>query len=374
MYSHLLQPITIRNKTIKNRVCFPPVGLAIDGNEDGSLDKRKHRLYLEIAQGGAGLITVGYTAVQENGRHRPEQAGLWCNEQIPSFQSLTNDLHKNGTTVFVQLHHAAVRTMDSISLDKVAPSKIEGFPVREITTEEIHQLRNDFIAAAVRAKKAGFDGVELHAAHGYMLSLFASPMYNHRTDNYGGSLENRIRIQTEIICGIHEACGPDFIVGSRIGGNEPTYTEGVQIAMLLEREGADYLSVSFGMDQHYNLTTPYWKPTPWPDGFRGNSVVYAASLIKQQISIPVIAVRSICTAERGEWLLEHNHADIIAYARPMLVTPHFVRNIQNGIEPASECLDCPCCKWFLDPRKCPIEKNTVEIFFSINNIFHPDIK
>lgn len=198
--------------------------------------------------------------------------------------------------------------------------------------------------------------MELHAAHGYLLSLFSSPLYNHRTDEYGGSLYNRVRLQTEIIQGIHKACGINFIVGSRIGGNEPSYKEGIAIAKLLEQSGADYLSISFGIDNHYNLSTPYWKPPPWPEGFRGNSVVYAASLIKQQVNIPIIAVRSICTAERGEWLLENGHADLVAYARPMLVSPDFVNNIQNNEEPASECLDCTCCQWFSDPRKCPIEK------------------
>lgn len=356
MYKRLFSPIQICNSVIKNRFSFPPVGLAIDADENGIPDIRKHNLYRKIAQGGAGLITVGYTAVQKDGRHRLEQAGLWSDDQIPAFRRLTDDLHCCGATVFIQLHHAATRTQDSVSTDKVAPSEIPGLPVRAMTLQEIHHLRDDFIRAAVRAQKAGFDGIELHAAHGYLLSLFASPLYNHRTDEYGGSLENRIRLQSEIIQGIHQACGNDFIIGSRIGGNEPTFEDGIAIAKLLEQAGADYLSISFGMDDHYNLSTPYWKPTPWPEGFRGNSVVYAASLIKQQVNIPIIAVRSICTVERGEWLLEHGHADIIAYARPMLTNPDFVNNIQNGIEPPTECLDCPCCQWFTDPRNCPIEK------------------
>lgn len=356
MYGSLFQPVTIGKKTIKNRICFPPVGLSIDAGPDGILDGRKARLYERIADGGAGLITVGYTAVQKDGRHRPEQAGLWCDDQIPAFRRLTDALHARGATVFVQLHHAATRTQDSVSTDKVAPSPIGGLPVRAMTTAEVRQLREDFIAAARRAQLAGFDGVELHAAHGYLLSLFASPLYNHRTDEYGGTPENRVRLQAEIIRGIHRVCGPDFIAGSRIGGNEPGFAEGIAVARQLEQAGADYLSVSFGLDDHYDLSTPYWLPTPWPEGFRGNSVVYAASLIKRQVGVPVIAVRSICTAERGAWLVENGHADLVAYARPMLAEPNFVANIRNGVEPASECLDCPCCRWFTDPRQCPVEK------------------
>lgn len=353
MESNLFSPIQIKTKHIKNRFCFPSVGLSIDADPNGILSDAKHDLYIKIAQGGVGLIVVGYTAVQRNGRHRPEQAGLWSDDQIPSFRKLTDNLHACGATIFVQLHHAGSRVRDSVSMDKVSPSEIPGLPVRAMTVNEIHQLRDDFIAAALRAKKAGFDGVELHAAHGYLLSLFASPLYNHRTDEYGGSPENRVRLQSEIIHGVHRVCGEDFIIGSRIGGNEPTYAEGIAIARILENAGTDYLSVSFGLDSHYNLTTTYWKPAPGPDGFHGNRVVYAASLIKQQVSVPVIAVRSICTAERGDWLLNNNHADIIAYARPMLVSPEFVNNIKKGVDPASRCLDCPRCQWFTDPLKCP---------------------
>lgn len=355
MFERLFQSITIRNKTIKNRFCCPPYGMDIDAEPDtGIVAERKIRFYEEIARGGTGLIIMGYTAVQKDGRARVCQPGLWDDSQIEPFRGLADRLHKYGAVVIPQLHHGGAKVPTDVCPDIVSPSPIESHGSRAMTLEEVHQLRDDFISAAVRAKKAGLDGVELHAAHCYLLSQFSSPLYNHREDPYGGSLENRMRLQTEIIRGIRAACSDDFIVGARIGGNDPGYEEGIEKARLLEAAGADYLSISFGMDDHYNMDTMYWLPTKGPEGFPYNTVVYSASLIKKAVSIPIIAVRSICTPERGEWLLENGHADLIAYGRPHLTNPDFVSRIQQGTSPATECLDCPACRWFTDPNKCPI--------------------
>lgn len=355
-YPQLFQPVTIGDKVVKNRFCFPPVGLEMDAVGDtGCIIEQRARQYLQIAEGGAGFITMGYTAVRKNGRGRKGQLGLWSDHQIQPFRRLTDQLHGYGATVLVQLHHSGAKVPEEIEKDRISASEIEEFHAREMTVKEIHELKDDFVAAAVRAKKAGFDGVELHAAHCYLLSQFSSPLYNHRKDEFGGSARNRIRLHTDIIRGIHEMCGTDFIVGARIGGNDPAYEDGITNAKILEAAGCDYLSISFGLDAiHYNMNTLYWRPTPWPAGFRGNTVVYSAGLIKKEVNIPVIAVRSICTAERGEWLLKNGHADIIAYARPMLTNPDFVTRISKGVEPETECMDCQCCQWFLDPDKCPV--------------------
>ena len=326
-----------------------------DPQTGGPLENRL-RQYEAVAAGGVGLIVVGITAVQKNARLRTGEFGLWEDSQIELFRPLTEAIHRHGALATVQLHHAGARVQPEVCGRRVAPSPVPAYHARAMTHAEVQRLRDDFIAAARRAQQAGFDGVELHAAHGYLLSLFASPRYNHRTDEYGGSLENRVRLQTEILRGAREVCGTDFILASRIGGNEPTYAEGVQIAKLLEQTGADYISVSFGLDDHYGLDTPYWQPTPAPDWFDGNAVTYGASLVRQAVHVPVVAVRSICTADHGEWLLENGHADLIAYARPMLTNPDFVNRIRNGIEPATECLNCNACRWFTDPAACPIEK------------------
>ena len=357
MYDALFAPIQIGRRIAKNRFCFPSVGLPYDADPQtgGPLENRL-RQYEAVAAGGVGLIVVGITAVQKSARLRTGEFGLWEDAQIELFRPLTDAIHRHGALATVQLHHAGARVQPEVCGRRVAPSPIPSCHAREITHTEVQQPRDDFIAAARRAQQAGFDGVELHAAHGYLLSLFASPRYNHRTDEYGGSLENRVRLQTEILRGAREVCGTDFILASRIGGNEPTYAEGVQIAKLLEQAGADYISVSFGLDDHYDLDTPYWQPTPAPDWFDGNAVTYGASLVRQAVHVPVVAVRSICTAKRGEWLLENGHADLIAYARPMLTNPDFVNRIRNGIEPATECLNCSACRWFTDPAACPIEK------------------
>lgn len=364
----LFQPLKINGKFIKNRICFPSVGLLKDGDPyTGSPTLGRIVHYEQIAAGGPGLVVVGITAVQKHARLRLGEFGLWENGSIPGFRRMVEAIHSHGAMATVQLHHAGARVHPTVYSEKVAPSPIPAFGAREMTLAEIHQLREDFIVAAARAQRAGFDGVELHAAHGYLLSLFASPRYNHRQDEYGGSLENRVRLQTEIIQGIHKVCGAGFIAASRIGGNEPSYQEGVSIAQHLEQAGANYISVSFGLDDHYDLGTSYWKPVAGPDGFIGNGVVYGASLICQAVKVPVIAVRSIRTAQRGEWLLKNGHADMVAYARPMLTNPDFVHRMEQEIEPASECLDCPACKWFATPEQCPVERQHGRNFY--HNLF-----
>lgn len=357
MYDALFSPLQIGQRTMKNRFCFPSVGLPYDADPatGGPLPNRLSQ-YEAIAAGGTGLVVVGITSVQKSARLRTGEFGLWNDGQVNLFRPLTEAIHRHGALATVQLHHAGARVAPDISACRVAPSPIPEYGCRAMTQEEICHLRDDFIAAARRAQLAGFDGIELHAAHGYLLSLFASPLYNHRTDLYGGSLENRLRLQTEILQGARQVCGPNFLLASRIGGNEPTYAEGVAAAKLLEAAGADYISVSFGLDDHYDLSTPYWLPSPAPHWFDGNAVTYGASLVKQAVSIPVVAVRSICTAARGEWLLQNGHTDIVAYARPMLTNPDFVSRIKAGIDPATECLNCPQCRWFTDPGKCPVEQ------------------
>ena len=357
MYDVLYSPLRVGGRQMKNRFCFPSVGLPYDADPyTGGPNENRLRQYEAVAAGGAGLIVVGITSVQKNARLRTGEFGLWADEQIELFRPLTEAIHRHGALATVQLHHAGARVKPEVCIDRVAPSPIPSHGARAMTLDEIQRLRDDFIAAARRAQLAGFDGIELHAAHGYLLSLFASPRYNHRTDRYGGSLENRARLQAEILQGARQVCGPDFLLASRIGGNEPTYAEGMEIAQLLERAGADYISVSFGLDDHYDLSSRYWRPAPAPDWFDGNAVTYGASVIKKAVSVPVVAVRSICTAERGEWLLENGHADIIAYARPMLTNPDFVQRIQAGTQPATECLNCVKCQWFTNPGACPIEK------------------
>ena len=364
MESTLFTPLKIGVRTVKNRFCFPSVGLMQDGDpETGSPTDARTAHYERIAAGGPGFIVVGITAVQKNARLRRGEFGLWDDAPIEGFARLTSAIHRHGAVTVVQLHHAGARVQPEVCSERVSPSDIPEFGARAMTTEEVRRLRDDFIAAAERAARAGFDGIELHAAHGYLLSLFASPRHNRRADEYGGSLENRVRLQTEIISGIRAVCGGGFIIGSRIGGNEPTYAEGAAIARLLEQAGADYISVSFGLDDHYDVGTRFWTPSPGPEGFWGNCVVYGASVVRRAVKVPVVAVRSICTAEHGAWLVENGHADLVAYARPMLTNPDFVRRIEQGQTPAAECLDCPACQWFLHPERCPVEKRRGHDFY-----------
>ena len=348
----LFEPITIRKTIIKNRIVFPPVvrvGMEAPNGIPGQ-DRIAH--YEQLASNGIGLIILEACCIHPDGRLYPSQLGLWDDDQIEGMSRLVATIHNKGAACVAQIHHGGGKTHPEVNMNPIGPSSYVtegGSQVRQASIEELEAVCTQFIAAAVRAEKAGADGVELHGAHGYLLSEMASPLHNKRSDAYGGPLENRLRLALEIISGIRESTREDFVVGYRMGGTEPTHADGVEIAKLLEAAGVDYLHVSYGIpkpqDEHRHISR----------NFPYNSVVYGASLVKQAVRVPVIAVNRIDTIERGEWLLQNGHADMVAYARPMLADVDFLKHAMAGEK--SGCIYCnPRCFWFTDSSKCPARR------------------
>lgn len=200
----------------KNRFMLAPLTNR-QSYEDGQLsDDELHWLTMR-AKGQFGIVLTCASHVQAIGKGFPGQLGIFSDQHIPGHQKLTTSLHAYGSLALIQLHHAGMRSPAELNQQPpVCPSPNEKFGARELSLAEVLQLRDDFIKAAVRAKKSGYDGVEVHGAHGYILTQFLSAEINHRTDAYGGSLENRARILFEIIDGIRNACGKDFIIGTRL--------------------------------------------------------------------------------------------------------------------------------------------------------------
>jgi 2,4-dienoyl-CoA reductase-like NADH-dependent reductase (Old Yellow Enzyme family) len=225
---------------------------------------------------------------------------------------------------------------------------MRGQKARALSHDELVQLREDFINAAERVKKAGFDGIELHGAHGYLLNQFSSPQVNKREDGYGGDISGRLRLAGEIITGIRQRLGSDFIICCRMGGNEPSLEDGVRIAMELERLGVDMLHVSAsGFSEN--------KPAV-PEGFPYNWIVYCGVEIKRHVSVPVIAVNEIKTPERAAFLIENNLADFAAIGKDLLADPEWANKARES-RSISSCLSCRPCKWFTIPEKCPKHKD-----------------
>ncbi len=388
-YGTLFSPIKIGNVEIKNRICMAPM-LMDFGQFDGRTTEQLMNYYEERAKGGTGLIITEITRVNDvTGGSAFAQLGMSHDYQIEGMAELAKRIHSHGSKLFVQLHHPGRQNMGlligtlplSIACDKampffksmlykvvpagkllmkhhlvprvVAPSKCENSYFsdgnnRALTKKEIKNLINDFIAAAERVKKSGCDGVQLHASHGYLLQQFLSPNTNKRTDEYGGSLENRMRFILEIISGIKEKCGKDFPIIVRLtvdecysmigkAGKGYDLTEGVEMAKRLEKAGVDAIDVSSASYDTFN----YWlEPTSFECGWRK----YMAQAVKNAVSIPVIAANLIRSPEQAEAQLNEGAQDMISLGRPHIADPYWAKKAESGHpEDIKRCICCLYC-------------------------------
>ena len=201
---------------MKNRFMLAPM-TNTQSHDDGTLGDDEYNWLVMRAKGGFGLTMTCASHVQANGRGFSGQLGIFNDEQIAGHSKLAAAIKAEGSLAVIQIFHAGVRSpKELVAGGPVAPSNHEKSGSRALSLAEVRELRDNFIAAAIRAKQSGYDGVELHGAHGYILCQFLSPKYNSRDDEYGGSLENRARLTFEIIKGIREACGPKFLLGLRL--------------------------------------------------------------------------------------------------------------------------------------------------------------
>lgn len=202
--------------TMKNRFMLAPMTNQ-QSHADGRLSEDEFKWLTMRAKGGFGLVMTCASHVQKVGQGFPGQLGIFSDEHIPGHERLASEIQSYGSLAVIQLHHAGMRSpSEVIGEEAVCPSRSEKHGARALSYDEVIQLRDDFISAAIRAKNAGYDGVEVHGAHGYILTQFISEDINNRTDKYGGSLENRSRILFEIIDGIRESCGKEFLLGVRL--------------------------------------------------------------------------------------------------------------------------------------------------------------
>lgn len=354
MYEKLFSPGMIGCVSIKNRLVMSPMGTNVAGL-DGAPTEEMIAFYEARAIGGVGLIYTEVCRVNDvHGAAMLRQLSLTHDRNIEPMSRLTSAVHKHGTKIFCQLHHPGRETSRALlgGAPVVAPSaimcKFTKEETRALTHDEVVELVQQFIDAAVRAQKAGFDGVELHAAHGYLLNQFLSPYTNKRTDEYGGSFENRMRFITEIITGIHRACGGDFPVTVRISVDEfldktgvsEDYIhtkDGVQIAMYLEKVGAAAINVSCGI---YETGVTIIEPVTYPQGWRTPFV----KAVKDHVSVPVIAVSAVREPAFAEKLLEDGVQDFVSMGRGWLADEDWGIKAQEGREKEiRKCIGCLNC-------------------------------
>jgi 2,4-dienoyl-CoA reductase-like NADH-dependent reductase (Old Yellow Enzyme family)/thioredoxin reductase len=347
-YQNIFKEGKLGNLTLKNRIVMPPMGTNLAG-PDGEVTDQLIAYYEERAKGGTGLIIVEFTCVDyEYGKGFIRQLRLDDNRFIPGIHAVANAVHKYGAKVFVQIHHAG-RQSNSLLINgkqSVAPSGIAcaavGETPRELTTAEVKELVNKFVQTAIRCKQAGIDGVEVHGAHGYLINQFLSPEANLRTDEYGGSFENRMRFIEEIIVGIREKCGKDYPVTVRLSVDE--FIEGginlelgKDICRYLEKLGVDGLHISCGT---YDSMDKIIESPLFEQGWR----VYLAEEIKKEVKIPVITVGSIREPQFVENILAEGKADFVAIGRGLIADPNWVTKTMEGCEAEiRKCINCLHC-------------------------------
>ena len=333
----LFEPLVIRNTTIKNRICLPPMITFGSGAFAG--EERKNH-YRQIAEGGVGLIIVEATCVTEEGQLGLGQMGIWDDKQIEGLKGIADAIHQAGSTAVIQIHHAGVVGIDThLCPDAyVLNPDVTG---KKLTLEEITAITDAFIQAGRRAYLAGFDGVELHGCHSYLISQFLNNRVNKREDIYGTNPEKFV---LDIIKGFRNLVSEDFILGIRLGAFEPTLEDGIRHARMFEEAGIDFLDISYGFTREHEPFAP--------EGFPYQDIIYAAGEIKKQCHVPVFAVNQIRTAEQAQGVLDLTDVDMVDIGRAMLVDYQWANKVKTGSTP-DPCLGCKTCRWYPDGAKCP---------------------
>lgn len=389
----LFNETSISGISVKNRIIRSAThdGLA---DENGAPSEKLIAKYENLAKNEIGCIITGYAAVSPNGvSPYPRMMKIFDDGVIEKYKELTDAVHRHNTPVILQIAHCGRQTSSkAIGLQKVAPSNVlhTFYPdkAKELTDAEIHEIINDFVSAAVRAEKAGFDGVQLHGGHGYLLHDFLSPYGNRRKDRWGGSLENRCKIVELIIKGIKEKTNiPVWIKLSaednRKGGMN--IESSVEICKRLEKAGCDAIEVSCGTVQDgmntmrselmpMNAVFRYREPcASFPEWLNKIALPAAnlinplirqpkplenfnidnAAIIKKNISVPVIAVGGIHKLSDMEDFLCKEKADFISMCRPFICEPDLAKKLKNG-QTQAKCIMCNYCGLVIEkePTRC----------------------
>ena len=388
-YDMLLSPMNIGTLTVKNRAVMTAAEMSL-GQTNGCPTEKMMAYYEERAKGGIGLIIPGICRVNDMGAASTfTQLSMANDYNIEPMREFVRRIHRHGAKLAIQLHHpgrqgyaSSINTLPvvipvverfpkvlealfrctplllgleekKICFSVQSPSKCElsahgATRIHAMSRREVKKLIADFVAAAERCKKAGVDAVELHGGHGYMIQQFLSPNTNRRTDEYGGSFENRLRFLREIVEGIRERCGRDYPLIVRLTVDEMYdkigmpgkgygLEEGKRIAKRLEELGVDAINVTSACYDVYNR---WLEPTSYEPGWRA----YLAKEIKSVVSIPVIAANFMRSPEQAERQLEEGYQDFIGSARSFICEPHWIKKIEEGHpEQIRRCVGCLHC-------------------------------
>lgn len=361
-FEHLFSPIKVGNVTVPNRIVHVPTDIS-SGNADGSVNERVIRYHEEIAKGGTGLIIVGAsTPDKDTGRPTVTCLSVDADYYIPGLHRLAHAMKRHGAIACLQIQHpgrqAAYPRKNQISCSDMvselpgsagheviyAGDTAKGKIARAMTIDEIYDMIEKYAEGAWRVQQAGFDCVELHGAHGYLIAQFLSPYTNTRNDRFGGSLKNRMRFLLEIVDRIKRKCGPDFPILVRYSGEEfmpgsRTLDESIEIAKALEEAGVAALDISAGI---FDAPGPTMDPMYYKEGWN----TYSAEAIKKAVNIPVITSHSLRNPEFCEKIIAEGRTDMVGMSRQLIADPYWANKARAGkTKEIRKCISCLIGCW-----------------------------
>jgi 2,4-dienoyl-CoA reductase-like NADH-dependent reductase (Old Yellow Enzyme family) len=359
----LFEACTIGGLKLKNRFMRSATW---DGTADinGAVTDASVALYRELGKGDIGLIVSGYAFVSSHGQANPGQYGIHNDDMIPGMRRMVDAAHRNGTRTALQIVHAGINSgyLVGKGTTLLAMSEMPEMkrPHREMTEEDIEGIIADFATAAVRGREAGFDAIQLHGAHGYLMSQVISPLFNRRTDRWGGSAENRRRFHVEVIRRVRKAIGSDFPLAIKFGVMDDreggvTLEEGIETSRQMVTAGIDAIEVSAGVGQ-VALTVKEGDPERTP--FRER-----AAAVKRAVSVPVMVVAGIRTLETAQSIISSGDADMVSMCRPFIREPGLLVRWQKGDTAPAKCISCNRCFPIVargEPLECGEERRLRE--------------
>ena len=345
--------------------------------QNGNVSNRLLDMYDELSKSGVGLIITGYMTFSQTDNHSPSTLCIENDERIQKLKTLTDKVHRNGTKIIAQLAHLGSQILQESNVSTFGPSEIKepfnGLIPKALTIDQIKSIVTEFGQAALRAKKARFDGIQIHAAHGYLLSKFLSPVFNKRNDEYGGNIENNARIILEVVNEIKETCGKNFPVWIKLNsadyGQEQDsfdFNSAIATAKLLEKEGIDAIEMSGG--------TPTGQLSPSRSQQHEAYHSAKAQILSSEINTPVIAVGGFRDFKKVKSILNESNIKAISLSRALIRQPNLVKQWKDGDETTAKCIACNgcfnlngiACIYNLDKEERKVQQAFLKKFFANN--------
>ena len=343
----LFAPGTLAGMNLPNRLVRSATAEYM-AEVDGRPRPQLAALYRELVRGGVGLIITGHMYVHPGGKANPEMTGIYADELLPGLAELAQAVHEEGGHIVAQINHGGMQCSRQAVQGTIAPSAVEvdflKQPAREMTVAEIEMVIDSFAQAARRVKAAGFDGVQIHAAHGYLVSQFLSPFINKRTDRWGGDLQGRMRFLCEICRAVREQIGPDYPILTKLGLADMveaglTLAEGLQVVAALESMGLDAVEISAGIGGRSPSSIRAGIKTEADEGY----FRLWAKEARQVTRLPIILVGGFRSRRVMEDVLAAGDADFVSLCRPLICEPDFPNRLRQGLQERSSCISANRC-------------------------------